>query len=295
MTNHLLTLALMVLVGGGFCIYMFVKHGQTVGEAWSTCYLLEYAQSVDALFSLHIIFKAFAVPKENYVKVMTCGMYLAMLLRLLFFANLYLFGRLDYLTNLVVGIILIIIAFASFIYVQEEVPVEERPAVMFWKAALGSRLQAENYSENGDLFTTDPNTGKLQATMLFILVLVIGFVDLTLSLDNVATQQFEIKDVFIMSTSCVFAMFALRSIFFIVMDAGDLFEYRQYGFAAVLLFCAFQMIVSKWIVLPIIFPLLVVAAVCVVSLLASALTSRGAPKSEEAHESAAAGNPQDDK
>merc|ERR1719502_613058 len=92
--------------------------------------------------------------------------------------------------------------------------------------------------------------GEFQVTILFLVVCVISVVDCVFALDSVGTKTGQIKSTYINVTSCLMAMFSLRSMFFIVKDMADYFDYVKYGICLILCMVGAEMMVSKWIHMP---------------------------------------------
>lgn len=64
-------------------------------------------------------------------------------------------------------------------------------------------------------------------------------------------------------------MFSLRGLFFIVKDMADYFELVKYGICAILCFVGMEMILSKWVEVPLGYMCVIICALFVSSILLS--------------------------
>jgi len=269
MRNHLLVLVFMLAISALFCTFVWQQHGRTAGEAWATGFLMEGAMSIDNLFGFQLVFRSFAVPAAVANRAMTLGIYIAMLFRVALFVSLAAILKVTHWINVVVGCWLLVTAFASLGDEDQTEEVQSLSSVQFFKWLLGSRLK-DTYGEEGGLCTRD-RRGNVQMTVLFLVVCVIPFVDFTFSFDNVTTQTAQINSNYINLTSCILAMYALRSCFFIVSDLSEYFEYTKYGISAILFFVGVEMIMSEWYQIPLRYVLLVIGGLFSVSVMVSVI------------------------
>mmetsp|Transcript_11674 Transcript_11674/g.26009 ORF Transcript_11674/g.26009 Transcript_11674/m.26009 type:complete len:217 (+) Transcript_11674:661-1311(+) len=89
-----------------------------------------------------------------------------------------------------------------------------------------------------------------RATLLFIVVLCLELTDLIFAVDSVSAKVAQIPDVFMAYTSSVFAMFGLRSMFFVVDELVRYFTFLKYGLALILVFIGVKLCFSKWMHVP---------------------------------------------
>jgi tellurite resistance protein TerC len=138
--------------------------------------------------------------------------------------------------------------------------------------------------------------GKLWATPLLLVLLVVESTDLLFALDSVPAVigvNPQNPSTFIIITSNVFAILGLRSLYFVVAGVLDKFRYLKIGLSFVLMFVGAKMIVTHWeIDVPILWSLGVVAALILASVLASVIirprrpNGPGAPRDKSTHDSA---------
>ncbi|KAF4710711.1 hypothetical protein FOZ63_003124, partial [Perkinsus olseni] len=68
-----------------------------------------------------------------------------------------------------------------------------------------------------------------KATLLLMVVIVLGVVDVLFAVDSVTAKISQYDDMFINFSSSIFAMLTLRSLYFLVMYLSDLFVLMKYG------------------------------------------------------------------
>jgi len=241
--GHVASLAFMLCASAVFCAIVWVQRGEDDGIAWATGYVVEWALSLDNLFMFHLVFKAFSVPHDQTTRALTFGIYGAIGFRLVFILCLTQLFKLCYAVDVIVGGLLIVSGILSLRDDDEE-EVQDLATVRFFKWLFGTRLR-DSYSEEPRCFTTG-KSGEFQVTVLFLVVCVVAVVDCIFAVDSVGSKTGQIKNVYINLTSCLMAMFSLRSLFFIIKDMADLFDYVKYGICAILCFVGTEMMVSKW-------------------------------------------------
>jgi tellurite resistance protein TerC len=118
--------------------------------------------------------------------------------------------------------------------------------------------------------------GRLLATPLFIVLLMVETTDLVFAIDSIPAILAITQDAFIVYTSNIFAILGLRALYFALAGVMDLFEYLSYGLAAVLVFVGVKMLVDAgWdYKIPIGWSLGTVGALLAVATIASLLRPR---------------------
>jgi len=270
--NHVVALVFMLFASIAYGVLVWKQRGSEDGVAWFTGYFLEWALSMDNLFVFHVVFRAFSVPNDQSTRALTIGIYGAVCFRLAFIVGLTQLFQLSYAVDIAIGALLIFSGILALGEDEEEEEVHNQATVRFFKWLFGSRL-LDRYSEDGALFLRS-ETGELQMTVLFLVVCVVSVVDCIFAMDSVGSKTGQIKNIYINVTSCLMAMFSLRSLFFIVRDMADYFEYVKYGICAILCFVGTEMIVSKWCHVPLGYMCLIIAMLFSASVLTSVVKVR---------------------
>jgi tellurite resistance protein TerC len=241
--NHMIVLFVMLVASTIFGLVVWKQRGNTDGIAWLTGYVVEWALSMDNLFVFHLVFKAFSVPNEQSTRALCVGIYGAIFFRVIFIAFLSELFELSHWVDVAVGAVLIVSGLMS-LQDDDEPEVQDLKVVRFFKWLFGSRMQ-DRYNKEGYLFVRGER-GEMQVTVLFLVICVISVVDVFFAVDSVGSKTGQIKNLYINVTSCLMAMFSLRSLFFIVKDMADYFDYVKYGICGILCFVGAEMILQRW-------------------------------------------------
>jgi tellurite resistance protein TerC len=113
--------------------------------------------------------------------------------------------------------------------------------------------------------------GKLFATPLFVVLLVVEITDVTLAVDSIPAVFGITRDPFIVYTSNVFAILGLRAMYFLLAGILGRLRFLTAGLAFVLTFIGAKMIVEPWIHVSVKVSLAVVAGMLLAALAASLL------------------------
>jgi tellurite resistance protein TerC len=114
------------------------------------------------------------------------------------------------------------------------------------------------------------NSGKLYATPLLAVLIVIETSDVLFAVDSVPAVLSITRNTFIAYSAVVFAILGLRALYFALEGLMDRFTYLHYGLAAILAFVGAKFILEGFgLHIPIIASLLPIAAVLVTSILVS--------------------------
>jgi tellurite resistance protein TerC len=111
---------------------------------------------------------------------------------------------------------------------------------------LSRKLFRVSREDHGQQFFAREN-GKLCMTPLFLVLLVIDFVDVAFALDSVPAIVGISQEKFVIVTSNVFAILGLRALYFLLAGAMDTFRYLRYGLSAILIFVGIKMLLAHWI------------------------------------------------
>jgi len=259
-----------VLVAGitaalAFGLFVTGTQGFVAGAEWFSCYIIEYSLSVDNLFVFIVIFDYFKVTGELQSKVLNYGIAGAVILRFLFvFLGAELLQRFDFLI-LVFAAILVYASFQGFASSdddEEEEGIEDSLVYRTLKGVMEISPQMD-----GENFFTEVS-GKMLATPLFLCLLVIEFSDIVFATDSVPAVLGTTQDPFIAYTSNIFAVFGLRSLFFLLREAMTKFEYLEPAVSTVLGFIGVKIILDYFKILEV--PILVSLAI-VVTILAAGI------------------------
>jgi len=129
---------------------------------------------------------------------------------------------------------------------DDDVNLEDTRLVRSMKWVLGSRLH-EGYDEHGIRAFKYGADGKLQVTLLFLVIASLECTDVLFALDSVSAKVAQIPNQYLAFSSSVLAMYGLRATFFIVKDLVAMFELLQYGLCLILVFIGIELMLADYI------------------------------------------------
>jgi tellurite resistance protein TerC len=243
--------------------------------AFLTGYLLEKSLSVDNIFIFVVIFTYFAVPAIYQHRVLFWGILGALIMRgTLIVIGSALLKEFHWIIY-VFGAFLIFTGIRMAIERNEEAHPEKNPVVKLLRRIMPV---TENYE--GDKFFVR-RMGKLLATPLFLVLLIVESTDLIFAVDSIPAIFAVTDDPFIVYTSNVFAILGLRSLYFLLAGVVDKFHYLKLGLSAVLVFVGLKMVLTDIYKIPIGLSLLVIASILTISIVASFVRARRLTELEE--------------
>lgn len=252
-----------------FCVFIFFEFGKTKALEFITGYVIEYSLSVDNIFVFILIFSFFAVKAQYQHRILFWGIIGALVMRAIFiFTGITLINRFHWIV-IIFGGFLVITGARMLFYKETEVDPEKNIIVRFFRKFL----PVSDSSHGEKMFIIEK--GKLFATPLFLVLLVIESSDLIFAVDSIPAILAISKDIFIVYTSNIFAILGLRSLYFAVAGVMSYFRYLKTGLAFVLSFVGAKMLISFLnIEIPIIFSLAVIISILMISILASVFTKK---------------------
>jgi len=111
--------------------------------------------------------------------------------------------------------------------------------------------------------------GRLYATPLFLVLIVIELTDVVFAVDSVPAVFAVSRDPFIVYTSNIFAILGLRALFFVLSKAMKEMEYLKYGLGFILAFVGTKMLVSHYYKIPVLISLGIIISVLSLTVVAS--------------------------
>jgi tellurite resistance protein TerC len=250
--SHALTLKEAVSWSGGlvvlallFGLFVFWREGTRSALEYYTGYLIELSLSVDNLFVFLLIFSYFGVRADAQPKVLKWGILGAMVMRLIMISlGALLLERFHWIVY-VFGGLLMVTGIRMFTQRQETIDLERNPVVR-----LARRFLPLSDSYDGTKFFTRTVKGKLLATPLLLVLLVVEWSDLVFAIDSIPAIFAVTRDPFLVYSSNVFAILGLRALFFVLAGMLDKFVYLKPGVAFILVFVGLKMTLSAWVHIP---------------------------------------------
>jgi tellurite resistance protein TerC len=252
-----------VAQAAAFAAILYFWQGRQSSLEFIAGYVVELSLSVDNLFVFLVIFNYFAVPEEQQHRVLFWGILGALILRGIFIGTgVELIHRFHWLLYLF-GALLIYSGIRVCISGEHQVDPASNPIVKMIRKWIpvtteyrGGRFFVRNAKENG----------RLYATPLLVVLLVIETTDVLFAVDSIPAVLAITLKAFIVYTSNVFAILGLRSMFFAVAGLMKLFRFLHYGLAVILILVGVKMVLGDYFEIPIGVTLGGVALVLVVTI-----------------------------
>ncbi|MFI0607197.1 MAG: TerC family protein [Anaerolineae bacterium] len=262
------------LFGAG--LYWLHPGGPQASLEFFTGYLIEKSLSIDNIFIFVLIFSAFAVPAAYQHRVLFWGILGALVMRGFFIGVgawmleqfhwiIYIFGAFLIVTGIKMGL------------ERERVMEIEGNAVV----KLTRRIFPVTSEYRKDRFFVR-EAGKLLATPLFVVLVMVEFTDLIFAVDSIPAIFAVTRDPFLVYSSNVFAIMGLRSLYFLLAGVVDRFHLLKIGLAIVLVFVGIKMLLveTAWKV-PTLWSLVVIGGVIGASIALSLIFPKAAKEEME--------------
>ena len=219
-----------------FGVGVGVVSGWTYGGEYFARYVTEKSLSVDNLFVFVIIMTSFAVPEQYQQKVLTFGIIIALILRVIFIVlGAALLNAFSFMF-LVFGLILVYTAVQLFRHRDEDPSVDDNALVR-----AGRRfLPVTDDYVGGNLLTRE--NGRRMVTPLFLVLLAIGSTDLLFALDSIPAVFGVTDQAYIVFVANAFALLGLRALYFLVQGLLDRLVYLSTGLSVILAFIGVKLV-----------------------------------------------------
>jgi tellurite resistance protein TerC len=252
-----------------------VRHfaGEQKALEFYTGWLIEYSLSVDNVFVFALIFSYFAVPPAWQHKVLFWGILGALVMRLVMIsAGAALITRFSWLLYLF-GAFLLFTGIRMAFRRMEQIRPERNPIVRSLRKCVP---MTRDYQR--DRFAVHQN-GRWLATPLLVVLVCVETTDLMFATDSIPAIFAVTLDPFILYSSNVFAILGLRSLYFVLAGAMNLFHYLKLGLGMVLVLMGVKMLLAHtaWEIgtLPALLAVATVLALCIVASLIPSLAKIG--------------------
>jgi tellurite resistance protein TerC len=227
-----------------------------------TGYLIEKALSVDNLFLFLVIFRTFAVEDRMQHRLLEWGVIGALVMRgVMIGVGAELIEHFSWVLYVLGGFL--VYAGIRMLFKKTDVHPENSRIVR-----IASRYLRVTRDHDGEHFFVR-SAGKLFATPLFLVLLVVEITDVTLAVDSIPAVFGITRDPFIVYTSNVLAILGLRALYFLLAGMIDRLRFLDEGLAIVLVFIGGKMIAERWVPISVGVSLGVVGGVLLLALLAS--------------------------
>ena len=210
--------------------------GWDFGAQYFAGYIVEKSLSVDNLFVFVIIMTTFAVPEKYQQEVLTFGIIIALVMRVIFIALGATLLSLFSFMFLIFGLLLIFTAIQLFRHRDEDPDVEDNALV---KATRRLLPVTDDYVGGKMITKVD---GRRMVTPMFVVLIAIGSSDLLFALDSIPAVFGVTDEAFIVFVANAFALLGLRALFFLVKGLLDRLVYLSAGLAVILAFIGAKLV-----------------------------------------------------
>lgn len=240
-----------VMLALAFFVFVWIERGQQTALEYISGYLMEWSLSIDNIFVFILIFSSFKVKEKYYGRVLLVGILMAILMRVLFItAGVALVNKFHWILYFF-GAFLVYTGYKMFTASDdEEFDPHDTKAYRFIK-----RFIPMIPGDHGGKYVVKDEKGKRRYTILFVVVLMLAFIDLVFALDSIPAvmglvdnspvRRYDAQ--LVIYTSNIFAVLGLRSLFFLLRTAVSKFDYLQQGIAIVLVFIGLKMLGEHWV------------------------------------------------
>lgn len=236
--------------------------------AFLTGYLIEKSLSVDNIFVFVLIFSYFAVPAIYQHRVLFWGVLGALVMRGVLIAVGATLLKEFHWVIYVFGAFLIFTGIKMARHHDEELRPDKNPVVRLFR-----RLMPITSEYHDDHFFVR-QAGKLIATPLFLVLLIVESTDLVFAVDSIPAIFAVTDNSFLVYTSNIFAILGLRSLYFLLAGVMHKFYYLKTGLSVILVFVGAKMALVDIYKIPVGISLAVVLSILAVAVMASLLRAR---------------------
>jgi len=241
--------------------------GPEPAQQFLAAYIVELCLSVDNVFVFILIFAYFKVAPRYQRRILFWGIIGAVILRAVFIlVGVSIIAKFHWVLY-IFGAFLVYTGIKMALPSKDEVDVDpdHNPAVRLFRRFFPVTTK----THGGDFFIRE--NGRLSATPLFIVLIVVETTDVVFALDSLPAVLAITRDGFIALTSNIFAILGLRSLYFAINGVMKLFRYLKIGLALILTFIGVKMLIESWVDISIAVSLGVIGGVLTTSIIMSML------------------------
>ena len=265
--------AVWIAMALAFNVWVYFQMGPQKGTEFLTGYLIEKSLSVDNVFVFAVLFTYFGIPPQYQHRVLFWGIFGALIMRAaMIFAGAALISNFSWIIY-VFAALLIFTGIKMAMGDHESIDPEKNIALKLLR-----RFMPVTKEFHGQKFLVRHN-GVRAATPLLAVLLCIEVTVVVFAVDSIPAIFAITQDTFIVYTSNVFAILGLRALYFALSGILPYFHFLKYGLGVILVFVGIKMSLahSAWKIDTTV-SLVVVAAILVISVIASVLHRRATEK-----------------
>lgn len=252
-----------VVLSLGFNFWILHVHGNEKALQFFAGYLIEQSMSVDNIFIFILVFRSFGVEQRYQHRVLFWGIIGALVLRLgMILLGTALIRKFEWTLYILAAFL--VIAAIRMLFRKETEPHPERSRLLRWT----QKVFPVSHNYHGQKLWIR-EAGKLMATPLLLVLLVVEATDFIFALDSIPAVFGVTRDPFIVYSSNICAILGLRAFYFLLAGVLPYFRYLDEGLSVVLLFVGVKMLAAHWIEIPTTHSLGIIGGILAVSIIAS--------------------------
>jgi tellurite resistance protein TerC len=252
-----------IFLAVGFTLFTYFSRGPEVAVKFFSGYVIEKFLSLDNLFVMTAIFSFFKVPLNYQRRVLYWGVLGALVMRLSFIIGGTLLITKFHWALFLLGAFLVFTGVKFLFHKGSSLERQHKKLMSFLKRYLP---MTESY--HGDKFFIK-KSGRWLATPLFLVLLMIEYMDVIFAVDSIPAIFAITTDPFIIYTSNVFAILGLRSLHLVLAAYMERFQALQGGLAAILIVIGLETLLSFVYTVPTFVTLILITLILLCSLLYS--------------------------
>ncbi len=227
-----------------FSLWIWSVLGAQSAQEYVTGFLIEKTLSLDNIFIISLLFTFFKIPLKFQHRVLFWGILGVIILRgIMIGLGAKLVTEFEWV--MYIFAVFLIGTGIKMLFVSDEIKdLNDNILLKFFRRHL--RITNELHGEKFYITQANPKTGRLQIwwTPLFIVLLLIEFIDIIFAVDSVPAIFAITKDPYIVYTSNIFAILGLRALYFALAAIIDRFAYLKYALAMVLVFIGSKIFIA---------------------------------------------------
>ena len=253
-----------VACGLGVGAIIWSQYGSEYGLQYLSGYVIEKSLAIDNVFVWGLLFAAFAVPKRYQHRVLFLGVVGALAMRsVMIIGGSALIKEFAWILY-IFGAFLVYTGIKMFKQRNEHFNLENSKFYQWLRKKLRLTDSIEDES-----FTKRIN-GVRYFTPLFLVLVMVEFMDLVFAVDSIPAIFAVTEEPFIVFASNALAILGLRSMYFLIADLMDKFRYLKEGLSVILVWVGLKMIVSHALFkIPTWISLVVITSIITISIVAS--------------------------
>lgn len=221
-----------------FNIGIYIFMGQEKALSFLGGYVIEQSLSLDNLFLFLLIFESFSIKPQYQKRVLTYGIFGAIVLRLIFvILGVTIVNKFHWMLY-IFGLILIISGIKMILKKDNSNDFSNSKIIR-----LVNKIIPVSKELAGEKFFIKRNK-VLYATPLFAILILVESSDIIFAIDSIPAVFSITTDPFIVYTSNIFAILGLRNMYFLLEKLHNNFAYVKYGVACILMFTGVKLSIT---------------------------------------------------